>query len=249
MFFDLHTQSQFCSTLPYSIPCKSCTSHTGASSNCTYLYQCANCQMHSTQVSLSRHLTQLCCTLTTKFTAFSQPYKSIQMFLFHYHAKPNTISLDILTVFWNFQLQNWVTISPQSNTSILCLRQLLSAEGKPVSPVYKHLSVTWLQTYTTIWFHWPLHHHNVHILACLSVHYVPLFQSTSIDQRYTIPQHCNLWHISHLLRENIQHFLHLSQITYTKSHHVTPISKGILGDFSLICELNCYQPISSPTCL
>ena len=26
-------------------------------------------------------------------------------------------------------------------------------------------------------------------------------------------------------------------------------SKGILGDFSLICELNCYQTISSPICL
>ena len=29
----------------------------------------------------------------------------------------------------------------------------------------------------------------------------------------------------------------------------TAISKGILGDFSLICELNCYQTISSPICL
>ena len=29
----------------------------------------------------------------------------------------------------------------------------------------------------------------------------------------------------------------------------TTNSKGILGDFSLICELNCYQTISSPICL
>ena len=26
-------------------------------------------------------------------------------------------------------------------------------------------------------------------------------------------------------------------------------SKGILGDFSLICKLNCYQTISLPICL
>ena len=52
------------------------------------------------------------------------------------------------------------------------------------------------------------------------------------------------------IRMGIKCFIHPYSIE-TVSDKVVKLlgSKDILGDFSLICELNCYQTIYSPICL
>lgn len=130
-----------------------------------------------------------CYTFITDFTGFFQTCRRIQMFLFNHNA--------ILIQFHVIYSQFSETFNSKTGWPFLhkvSVLTLLQTTGKwptqfttctSASPGFRLTPLALVIMYT--------------LCITFLVHYVPLFH-------LNMHQHCNLWHISHLSRENIQYF-------------------------------------------